>query len=357
MKNMQVRVGILALAIVSAVGCNPGDSSNKPAGNNEPSVATKTNPEATNSVPANNNAPETNTPEANTPEANEPTDSNTPGKGNKTSPKDSTLEKNKKIKDELEKSKPKFTDISKSGTDNWTKTQVAAKTLAETVDARIKKLKDTKMNLKLVAKVPEGDGVVDLDSIVADSSRYLIRYAVFSPTPNAHFESEIIAQQNGKDTTLVGDKYQPGRTTPNADNLNGWALNSTQYIASGIGTAKKPFTDLITAAQKAKWKIQVEKKKIQNSDLSRIIMESPNEPKRRYEIIIHPGQNLPIAFNADVFAKKKSSVSLKIGWAQSDTPITPQQLLPKIKADPVNVLTPDEAKKRGIKIPEGPKKS
>jgi hypothetical protein len=351
MKNMQVRVGILALAIVSAIGCSKGDSNNTPTNNNEPEVASKNVPEATNSQPANN------TPEANnSPDTNKSVDTNSPTTATKTETKPlSPKEKLDKLKKDLDKTKPVFADVSKPGTDHWTKTQIAAKTLAETVDARMKRLKNNKMNLHLVARIPEGDGSVDLDSIVADSSRYLIRYAVFNKAPNAHFESEIVAQQNGKDTTLVGDKYQPGRTKPSADNLNGWVLNSTHYIVSGIGTSNKPFTDLVMAAQKAKWSINVETKRIQTSDFNRIIMESPTEPKKRYEIIVHPGQNLPVAFNADVLGKKKSSVSLKIGWAQSDTPITADQLLPKVKTENINVLTPEQAKKQGIKVPEKPK--
>jgi hypothetical protein len=164
----------------------------------------------------------------------------------------------------------------------------------------------------------------------------------------------LVRRLNGsKDySTYVINKYVPGRIAPDPDILNGWMLGSTHYICSGVGTAKKPFTDLIVAAQKAKWKIKVEEKKFETSSYQRIIMESPDSskaPKRRYELMIHPQKLLPVAFTSVILDKKRTIGALDIAWQKSDKPLTEADLNPINKVDPIKVLTPEEAAKQGLK--------
>ncbi|MEI8283008.1 MAG: hypothetical protein WCG75_11420 [Armatimonadota bacterium] len=336
---MKSSFAILALVAIGAVGCKGGETNNSPA---PVGTANSANSPASNNAPATNNAPETNNAAAanNTAEANNAPSTKT------------AVTKSGTVTSTLG---PELVNPKGPGEDStWKKNEIDAKKLAEIVDATMKSVKDVKMTFHLEAELPEHRGFFEDKCIIADQSRFYLNYANFVPGRNMRFDTFLVRRLNGsKDySTYVVDKYVPGRIAPDPDTLNGWMLGSTHYICSGVGTTKKPFTDLVIAAQKAKWKISVEEKKFDKSSFQRIIMESPSSskaPKRRYELMIHPQKLLPVSFYSVIFDKKRTIGALDIAWQKSDKPLTEADLNPVQKVDPVKVLTPEEAAKQGLK--------
>jgi hypothetical protein len=347
MKGMKLSVGVLAILTVGAVGCGKSDSNNAtpvpPVSNNQtPSVDTNVEsnaPLASNNAPVeDNNAPVVTNP---------PTNNNSPDSNNKPP---ITTDKKPVVKPPEKKPEPTIKEPPAVGQDGWTKSQIEAKNITEAVDANVKAIKNMRMNLRIDFSAGKAKGTFNDACYIADQNRYLLKYMTYNPKTDVHPEDFVVMKKDGKDSTFVIDKYQPGRITPDKDTLKGWALNSTHYISAGVGTDRKPYTELITAAQKAKWKINVESKKYPNGEFQRIVMESPNEPKRRYELLVQPKMKLPVQFNAAIYEKQKIVSALLIGWDQSDRPLTDEQMSPKVKTEEVNVLTREEAIKKGIKI-------
>jgi len=349
---MRVKFGVLALALVCAVGCGKNDGSNTPlkanGGMNTPVVADSNNEPDTNSAPEANNSPEANNT-ASVPANNEaPSTVNATGKNELQKDLDKTFSKmDQAIK-----------PIKVAATDKGALGVAQAKKLAAGVDATMKALTDTKLSFNLGATLPEGHGdVKGLDTVIADRNRFLIRYAKFLRDENPHFETyTVLKQKDGKYATLIGEKYQPGRIAPESDAITGWVTDSIHYITSGIGTDRKPLTELVNAAEKAKWKINVENQKFDMGNFQRIIMESPTLPKRRYEILVEPSKKLLVTFNADVEDKKKSRVSLSMLTMKNSKRLTDKDLKAGVNVDKITVMTPDEARKAGIKVPDPTKK-
>ena len=342
---MRPRFEILAITAIGLAGCGKGNeiSSNNlavenptPSGNHAaPNVSPDTNSSgakvAANSAPESNNAPIAN---------------NTPSKSEIVSTKPETIDG--KV--------PPMKPVLASQAGGWSKDAQAARDLASKVDASTKKLTDSKIHFFEGARLVEGHGHVESDLIIADQKRYLLNYAKFETQGRPHFETYLVRKMpDGTYATLVGGKYVPGRVSPTGDIVGGWFTDCTHYIASGIGTGQKPLTDLIDAAQKAKWKISVETKSFDNGTFKRIVMDSPTQPRRRYELTIEPKKLLLTNFNADINDNKRNQVSVTFQTMKSDRPLTEKDLKPEVPTEKITVLTPEEAKKQGIKVPE-PKK-
>ncbi len=329
MKQMRVKMtslaiptlGIAALgfASLSLTGCgDKGSSGNNeannasvaqaiPQGNNEPKVAAGSNNSA--SSPESNNS--------------------TTGLGSPTPSVGSTPNPNQTLPGKRDHKTPPVASINDP---SWSKVEVQAKDLATQVDKNFKALRDSKIHLDIQGTLPEGEGMVNTDNIVADDKRFLLQYAKFMHGSQAHWETYIVAKQpKGGYGTLINDTYKPGRVDPDPDKLSGWVTDMSHYIASGIGTGRMPFTELVEAAQKAKWKIQVEDKRFDQGHFNRIVMESPSEPKKVFEILIDPVKGLPVQFNADVNAKKETRVSTQITYLKSDKPLKDSDLKPMVE--------------------------
>ncbi|MBS1703447.1 MAG: hypothetical protein JST12_17420 [Armatimonadetes bacterium] len=347
---MRLKFGLLgglvaALAIVGISGCNGGGNS---AANSSSTTANSSDTNSTNTAEGNS----ANNPASNEASNNGPAvaDSGTKKDGTKTpAPPPHTAD----IKSHKPPEKP-VVDVQKMSGDQGAAGKTDAMNVATQLDSTMKSLRDSKMEFQMGAKLPSGTGFVNkLATVVADENNYLVRYANF-PKNHGYFETYIVTKmKDGKYGTLIKDKYVEGRPQPNPDVLKGWVTDSIQYITMAIGTKDRPFTDLINAASKANWKINVEDRAADQGKFKRIVMESPNEPKRRYEVIYEPHMMLPAGFNADIYdPKKKTQVSLQITTLKSDRPLTKADLDPKVPTAKINVLTPDEAKKMGIQVPE-----
>lgn len=345
MKGMKFRFGVLALLAIGAVGCQKEEAKNSPS----PSVASTNQPALPGTTPDTNIPASNNFPEA----ANKPVDTNAaPVVTNKPDATKPDANKPDPTKPPPESIKPVIVDPKPAGEAGWTKSQTEARTLVAAADAKMKSVKDMKMSFYIDFAIGKADGYFKDSCLIADQSRYHLNYAEYLPGPNARLESYIVTKQKGGYSTFVSGGYKPGRIEPSKDILKGWALNSTHYITSGVGTKKMPLTELVVAAQKAKWKINVETKKFTAGTYQRIIMESPGAPKRRYELMIEPKKMLPVEFSSAVFEKEKMSSALSIGWFQSDKPLTDDELTPKVKTDQVKVVTAEElAKLKATKKP------
>lgn len=341
---------ILGLAAVSVVACNKADE--KVVSNSNTAT-----PPTKQEWPANQlkgNEPEAPAPSTNTP-APDPTKS--PDANNTASGNGEVLIDGKTV--------PKVTvpakmnDVEKPGTKNWTADKIAPEKLAAEVDEKIHSLRDSKMHFEMIAKLPEGSGTVNLDSIIADNDHYLVRYAKFLKASQPYFESYTVTRlEGGKGpyATLVNGKYVEGRVPPNTDVLTGWVTDSTHYLTSALGSKNAPISDLVAAAKKAKWTVKAETKTFAAGTFQRIVMESPDGGKRRYDILIEPKRKLPVTFNADIDGKKKTQVTLTIATVFNTQHLGPDDLKPGIKTDKINVLTPEEANKVGIYVPGVSKK-
>ncbi len=375
MKGMKLSFGVLALVAIGLGGCGKEESNNAPVvrtvSNNQPVDAATNAPAEANNAPAiANNAPVTTnnapvvTNNAPAEPSKLPTVANNTPSPTKVPPTTNTLpdtnkppEVNKSdvktlIDNKGKKEPKKIPDPTVAGKDGWTKSQVEVLKLTDSVDSSMKGVKNVRMMLHNDFAYGNAKGFFHQGSLIADQSRYLLNYMTYAPGGNAHPETFIVAKKDGKYSTLVGDKYQPGRVEPKKDVLNGWALDSTHYLCASVGTTRKPLTELVTAARKAKWKISVESKKFGTTSYQRVIMESPTKPTRRYEIVIEPTMKLPVSFSAAVFDKKKISSSLNIKWSKSDKPLTDEDLKPTVKTEQVKVISPEEAAKLGA-IPKG----
>ena len=60
-------------------------------------------------------------------------------------------------------------------------------------------------------------------------------------------------------------------------------------------------------------------------------------------------------FNADVNGNLRNQVSVSFETLKSDKPLAQNDLKPYVPTEKINVLTPEEARKKGIKVPETPK--
>lgn len=246
----------------------------------------------------------------------------------------------------------KIDDIPKDGA--WSKSKSDLMSLVSKVDSNLINLKNAKMSFNLLADLPEGRGEVNLDTIVADNKRYLLRYARFEMKPQPHFETYIVTDRKGEEVTLVGQNYVPGRQSIDADLLRGWERNSTHYIASTVGTSRKPLNELITAAKKANWKISSEGKVFKEGlSFTRILLTSKDAQPTKYEIMVNNAEKLPVSFRAERRGAKKVSVVLTIGWAFNTKPLTAEDLSPKIAVDAVKVLSPEEISKLKVKQKTG----
>ncbi|HLO99355.1 MAG TPA: hypothetical protein VK171_12230 [Fimbriimonas sp.] len=245
----------------------------------------------------------------------------------------------------------KIDQIPVAGTWNPNKSDVMK--LLATADSNLTSLKNARMSFKLLADLPEGRGEVNLDTIVADNKRYLLRYARFEMLPQPHFETYIVTDRKGEEVTLVGQNYVPGRQSIDSDILRGWERNSTHYIASTVGTNRKPLTDLVTAAKKAGWKITSEGKVFQQGlSFTRVLLTSNDAQPLKYELMINNAEKLPVSFRAERRGSKKVSVVLNIGWAFNTKPLTAEDLNPKVAVDSVKVFSPEEIAK--MKTPQKP---
>lgn len=342
MNGMKISLGVLALLAIGMVGCGKNETNNAPvtgtsnepvaSANNQPTVEANNGPAV-----ATNTAPETNTPDVNAPLAtNAPADPKKP-KGKAMNP----------VKD-----LPPVPDPSAPGKDGWTKVQLEAKKLVQTVDTNMKAVKNMKIVLHEDFNLAGQRGFFEDSFYVADQNRFHLNYASTYKV-NTLVDSFIVTKIDGQYKTLVGKNYQPGRVEPNKDLLSGWLLDSTHYMADSVGTKKMPFTELVTAAQKAKWKIMVESKQYDKRTFQRVVMESPSEPKKRFELMVEPNMKLPVQFNTVAYNKKKTSTALFVAWLQSDKPFTDAELSPKVPTKEVKTMTAEEAKKQGIKLPGG----
>lgn len=345
MKGMKVTlcpkagVAIALLLGIGAFGCNKNSGGNNAPGQPEAAAnnATNTAPIDANIAAANNAPPVASAAENNSPTTNPGTSKNAPVDP-KAPPKPAA--------------KPAFVEPAATGQASWTKKAVNAKKLAESVDAKMKSVTNTRMHMFLNVDLPTvGRGFFEDDCMIADQSRFLTNYAVFVPGPHASFETYLVRKIKGDKgySTFDGGKYHLGRTEPDKDILKGWVTNSTHYLSAGIGTSHKPFTELVDAAQKAKWTVAVEDKKFASGAYRRIIMESPTLPKQRFEIVIHPEKLLPVSFFAVILDKKKTLSSLELTWAKSDKPLTDADLSPKKTVTPINAISPEEAARKGLK--------
>jgi len=375
MNGMKLSFGVLALVAIGLIGCGKEETKNTPvvptvsnnqpmdAANNAPvdannaPVVTNNAPEATNNSPlVSNNAPvePTKPPTVanNTPSPTKvpPTTTSLPDTNKPPAPNKSDVKA--LIDNKGKKELPKIPDPTAAGQGGWTKSQVEVLKLTDSVDSSMKGVKNVRMLLHNDFAYGNAKGFFHQGSLIADQNRYLLNYMTYAPGGSAHPETFIVAKKDGKYSTLVGDKYQSGRVEPNKDVLNGWALGSTHYLCASVGTARKPLTELVTAAKKAKWKISVESKKFGATSYQRVVMESPTKPARRYEIVIEPTMKLPVSFSAAVLDKKKISSSLNIKWSKSDKPLTDEDLKPTVKTDQVKVISPEEAAKLGA-VPKG----
>jgi hypothetical protein len=366
MNGMKLSFGVLALVAIGLVGCGKDEASNAPVvppvSNNQPVDVENNAPAVSNNSPvATNNDPANNAPvEPSKP----PTVANNTPSTDKVPPVTNALPDTKKLppvnKSDLKplidnkgkKELPKIPDPSAAGKDGWTKSQIDVIKLTDSVDSSMKGVKNIRMMLHNDFAYGNAKGFFHQASLIADQNRYLLHYMTYAPGGDAHPETYIVTKKNGKYSTLVGDIYQPGRLEPKKDVLAGWALDSTHYLCASVGTAKKPFTELVSAAKKAKWKISVETKKFGTASYQRVIMEAPTKPARRYEIMIEPTMKLPVSFSAAVFDKKKISSSLNIKWSKSNKPLTDEDLKPTVKTETINTITPAEAAKLGA-IPKG----
>jgi hypothetical protein len=351
MNGMKVTSGVLALFAIGMVGCNKGGTNNSPSpdltkpvssgvnnsseANNSPSVVSNENP-AGNNAPVNtappsnaNNAPASNPPVIKTPNPMMPM-------GPVIKPKkDGTL-------------LPTVSGIEKDG---WKKVPSNVNSIAATLDDRMKSVRDTKMEMEVYFELPTGHGILSRANIIADQKRFKLEYGLYTTKPMPHYETYFVIKKKGdtKYSTFDGEKYVSGRATPSADVLNGWILNPTQYLGNGIGTDKRPISELLQAAQKAHWRVGVEEKKLDQSVYQRIVMESPSQPTKRIELMLHPTKLLPVQLNESIIGTKRTNVAMRIEWSKSDKPLNDADLSPAVKAAPVNVISPEEAKKQGIK--------
>lgn len=313
-------ISALSIAMLSLAGCGNKDNSGSNGTNNTP--VAQNNPQGNNGPLVGNGSNNSGAP---SPEGN----NSTTGLGSPVPPTGSTPNSGPAP------SKPqdhKVTPIAPSNDPSWSKVEVQAKDLATQVDKNLKALRDSKIHLEIQGTLPEGEGSVFTDNIVADDKRFLLQYAKFVRGSEAHWETFIVAKQpKGGYGTLINDSYKPGRVDPDPDKLSGWTTDMSHYIVSGIGTNRMPFTELVDAAQKAKWKIQVEDKRFDQGHFNRIVMESPNDPKKVFEVLIDPVKGLPVQFNADVNAKKVTRVSSQISYMKSDKPLSDSDLKPNVE--------------------------
>ena len=365
MKGMKFSIGVLALLAIGLVGCGKGDTNNAPApdankasSSDANNSGAANNPSGTNApsgmtTPAANNAPEANhAPGANqSPEANNaPVVNNspvtTPKDGKKPGPMTpigpvSTTKKGDSL----------LPSVTPRGQDGWKKVSADAKKITAAVDSRVKVQKDMKMAMDVLFEMPTGHGTLSRANMIADQKRFKLEYGLYSTKPVPHYETYFVIKKKGdtKYSTFDGDHYVSGRTATGPDILGGWILNPTLYLGSGIGTELKPLTQLVQTAEKAKWTIGVEEKKIENVVYQRIIIESSSQPAKRIELMIHPTKLLPVQINASILGTHKTNSMMRIQWLQSNTPLTDADLSPAVKTAPTNVISEEEGKRKGLK--------
>ena len=340
---------VAVFTALAVVGCNKDEAKN---GSAPTGTSNQPTPDATANA---NNAPVT-TEANNAPVTAEANNAPAPAAANNTPPLTADQAKDEAAKKQAEAARKKLNQLNigepaVAGQGGWKKVTSDPKVLTQAVEAKMKSLKNYKMSIAMVVEMPLGKGIVNADCLIADQSRYRLEYSDFEPGATAHFESSLVARMSDKTySTFVNGAYKKGRIAPNPDVLKGWVLDSTHYLASWIGTDKKPLTELVGAAQKAKWKVGVEEKKFEKGTYQRIVMESSTGPKKRYELLIDPKQMLPTTFNVAVYDKKKTLAGLDIAWLQSDKPLTDADLSQKVSTEPVKVITEEQAAKmKGLK--------
>lgn len=337
MIRLQLAVAVAALIVV---GCSPKAAA--------PKVASISNPSTSSPEEWSADRPKANQPGGPTPSTstNEmvPQATNTPAKpGNATN---GTQPLNPKaveaVKGAIDRNQGKaIPDIPKDG--DWKGTVKDVQSVVATADKNLLNVKNAKMSFNMHAQLPEGNGEVNIDTIVGDSKRYLLRYARFEMTPQPHFETYIVTNRKGEEVTLVGQNYVPGRQSLDANMLRGWERNATHYLASAIGTQRQPLTELVSEAKKAGWKISGEQKAFANgTKYTRVLLTSKDAEPTRYEVVINDKEKLPVSFRAERRGSKKVSVYLNIGWAFNTKNLSDDDLSPKLAVDQVNILTPEK---------------
>lgn len=324
----------LALAGLMLVACNSGEK--VAAGGTTPSSAPKTEWNANKPVDANNEAPASNSAATNAP-VGDPTAKNTTMKP---------------------AAEPVVKDVDPSGQKNWTVKPAAtdsATKLASEVDANLKALRDSKLHSELSANFASGEqGTYKTDFVIADNQRYVLTYAKLYKKAPRRFETYTVRRlPSGKYGTLVEDKYVEGRVAPDKDVLGGWVTDSTHYLATAYGLGGTPVSDLVKAAQKSKWKVSVESKTFANQTFDRILMVSP-DGKKSYELMIEPKMKLPVNLSIDIDEgkRRKTQITQSFVTLKSDHKLTEADLKPGQPVKPIDVISPEEARKRGYVVPD-----
>ncbi len=276
-------------------------------------------PEATSSAPEVNSAP---TPAPTKPEANpEAKKDAKPGEPAKFTPPPE---------------KPWPPPIPEPGTAGFKPVTNDAVTTLAAVDAQMKRMRDVELTQVVQAAYPAGRGTAEQVSRVKDPNNLLLRYANFEPY-GSHYNlvgyTEV--RKGGKSQTLVNEKFTPGHRAPSGNILESWPKNFSQHLVNNFADSKSnTLSDLAKAAAKAGWKTSVEKKKFDSGEFQRVVLTSSKAPKRTYTILIEPNNKLPVELQMDVDDTKKTRVTALLRWRQSDKPLTPEDLDPKVKTAP-----------------------
>ncbi|MEI7575919.1 MAG: hypothetical protein WCK51_03425 [Armatimonadota bacterium] len=211
----------------------------------------------------------------------------------------------------------------------------AVTTLAA-VDAQMKRMRDVELTQRVRAVYPVGKGSAELISRIKGPNDVLLRYANLEPIgSNFNFVQYTEVRKDGKSQTLVGQKYEPGHRLPSGNILETWPKNFSHHLLNNFGDGKaNTLSDLARAAAKAGWTTAVETKKFDTGTFQRVILTSKSKPKRTYTILIEPDKKLPMELQMDVDDTKKTRVTAALRWRQSDKPLTPKDLDPKVETAP-----------------------
>lgn len=204
------------------------------------------------------------------------------------------------------------------------------------VDAQMKRMRDIELTQRVQAVYPVGKGNAELVSRIKGPNDVLLRYANLEPI-GSRFTLVLYTEvrKDGKSQTLVGQKYQPGHRLPSGTLLETWPKNFSHHLLNNFGEGKaNTLSDLARAAAKAGWTTAVENKKFDSGTFQRVILTSKSKPKRTYTILIEPTKKLPMELQMAVDDTKKTRVTVALRWRQSDKPLTPKDLDPKVETAP-----------------------
>ncbi len=314
---MPMRFSLLVLGLVVLAGC----SSDKSSEQNTPT------PPPVNHTPE-ANTPESNSPESNAPEANAP-EANAPDpKGTEVPPKTPT------------KPEPKTPPaIAEPGTQGYKPVkEVEAVAILQSAEKSMAAMRNYRMGQKVQFFSPVGKGGSEgLISVFKDPQNYVIRYAKIMKLPSKQYNYESFTElgRGGKTQTMMGEKYQPGRQSLDADGLANFQNDFTQRVVNGC-TGQSSLSDIAKLAAKRGWQTIVERKTLDVGSYKRVILRDTKGTKKTIQITISEKANLPVEILIDENTPKKPSrYTARIDWQQSDKPLTDQDIAPGVKTDPV----------------------